>query len=82
MQRIVDLLVGEGLLESAPNPDHRNSPLYSVNAAGLKMLEELDSSAAPWQMYIMARLSNEEMQTLTALLTKLQAVADDYEVTS
>jgi DNA-binding MarR family transcriptional regulator len=78
-QRIVDLLTREGLLEAAPNPDHRNSPLYSVTAAGRAMLEDLDRSAAPWQEFLTARLTRQEIETLTELLTKLQVVADDYD---
>lgn len=78
-QRIVDLLVKEGLLEAMPNPDHRNSPLYSATPAGLETLERLDGAASPWQQFITDRLSVDDMETLTGLLVKLQAIADDYD---
>lgn len=41
VHRVMNELVADGLVQSAPNPDHKRSPLMSVTPAGERTLAEL-----------------------------------------
>src|SRR5437879_11099367 len=48
VQRVVDLLVADGLAELLPNPDHARSPIVHLTAVGLETLDRVTGVAGPW----------------------------------
>ncbi|MFV8819999.1 MarR family winged helix-turn-helix transcriptional regulator [Haliea sp. E17] len=45
IQRAVNELVDEGLLQRLPNPDHKRAPLFAVTAKGLQLKQRTDAIA-------------------------------------
>jgi DNA-binding MarR family transcriptional regulator len=71
VQRIADLLVGEGLAGYADNPDHKASPHVALTKAGRDALARLTRIARSGHDDLAARLSTTD---LTALHRDLRAV--------
>ena len=76
VSRLVDRLQGEGLLERRPGEDRRCVKLH-VTAAGQREVEALDRELARMDAHLEGHLSRREVDTLHALLAKLQAVVDE-----
>jgi DNA-binding MarR family transcriptional regulator len=45
VQRVADLLVGDGLCDYLPNPDHKRSPLVRLTIKGETQLRKLSAAA-------------------------------------
>jgi DNA-binding MarR family transcriptional regulator len=48
VQRLVDILVAEGIVERLPNPSHRRAKLFRVTASGRRILDTLRERQISW----------------------------------
>ena len=81
VQRIADLLVGEGLARFADNPDHRTSPHLVPSETGKRLLALLTRRAAGYHQEVAAALPAAELAALRrglrALCAALQPNPDE-----
>lgn len=76
VQRVVNALVSEGLVELMDNPDHSRAPLVRVLPAGATLLSALHADQAVWANKLAEHLSIAEwsqcLRTLSNLATILE----------
>jgi DNA-binding MarR family transcriptional regulator len=73
VRRIVGDLAAAGLLELAPNPNHRRAPLVRLTAAGRRLYAETERRQRPWATALAEGLTAEELAGATRLLRRLRA---------
>ena len=71
MVATINELADRKLVERAPDPSDRRRNIISLTAAGKRQLRRLDKRVAQTQDELLAPLSAEERQRLTALLSRL-----------
>lgn len=71
VQRVVDLLVDEGLLVAGPNPAHARSPLFRLTADGRQALDAVTKVADPWHRQVAAQLSLQDLRTARRVLATI-----------
>ena len=67
----VKRLVAEGLLEIAPNADHRRSPLVDLTGAGRSRYEAIDRMQAAWVNKLARGLDRSDLETTARVLDEL-----------
>jgi DNA-binding MarR family transcriptional regulator len=77
VQRVVDLLVADGLVELRPNPDHARSPIAQLTTSGLETLDRIREAARPWHRAVAAQLSLADLQRARSVLQRLSRLARD-----
>jgi DNA-binding MarR family transcriptional regulator len=75
VQRVVDLLLAEGLAVAEPNPDHARSPLIRLTATGERTLARITAAADPWERELGERLPLEEVRTARRALAVVTEAA-------
>lgn len=71
VQRVIDELTTEHLVEAVANPDHKTSPLFQLNDRGHAVLQGINDDAALAHSRIMETFPREDVQELRRLLTAL-----------
>jgi DNA-binding MarR family transcriptional regulator len=78
----VNRLAADGLVELAPNVDHRRSQLVSVTEPGRAKYRAIDETQSAWVNRLATGLSRSELETtarvLGELCARLEAGADDH----
>jgi len=86
VQKQLNLLLEQGLVEAHPNPAHRRSPHYILTPQGLALYRKADAiwaaKAEELAALIPAAQSNKATQTLETMLRELQTVHPSSEVKS
>lgn len=81
VQRLADVLVGEGLCEYRENPAHRRAKLLAPTARGWKAIERIHPIQVAWADRVGAKLGERELKavntTLDALLSTLDTPAGE-----
>jgi len=72
VQRVVDLLAGEGLIALDENPDHRRAKLIRLTDMGQLRLARMSEIQAVWASRIGNGLSAERVGDATSLLQDLR----------
>ena len=72
VQRVVDLLAGEGLIALDENPDHRRAKLIRLTDMGHLRLARMSEIQAVWASQIGNGLSAERVGDATSLLQDLR----------
>jgi DNA-binding MarR family transcriptional regulator len=72
VQRIVDLLACEGIVELVPNPRHRRAMLVRLTAAGRTKLNQISERQHVWANRMAEDLSPERLVELTETLRALR----------
>lgn len=67
----VGRLVADGLLELAPNADHRRSQLVAMTTAGGEAYRTLDRRQAAWVNKLAAGLERSDLETTARVLGEL-----------
>jgi DNA-binding MarR family transcriptional regulator len=75
VQRVVDLLVADGLAELVANPDHARSPIVHLTPLGLETLDRIRGVAGPWHDAVAARLSLADLRKARSVLQELTRLA-------
>jgi len=78
VQRIADLLVGDGAATFAANPDHKGSPFLILSKRGQAALAEITKAAAASHARIARRLGSSDLAPLHRSLRRLiEATSSD-----
>ena len=72
VQRLVNELVADGLLDARPNPNHRRAPLFALTSRGEAAFADAGARQAPWAEAVAAGLSTQEIKVAEALLRRLR----------
>jgi DNA-binding MarR family transcriptional regulator len=72
VQRVVDLLAGEGLIALGESPDHRRAKLVRRTDGGQLRPARMSEIQASWESRIGDGLSPERVQDATSLLPDLR----------
>ena len=77
VQRVVDLLVGRGLVCFEPNPHHRRAKLVVLTPAGRAALTSAEEAVLPLDCRILDRIGSERLVAAMAVLKDLNDVLDE-----
>lgn len=80
VQRVVDLLLDEGLLVAEPNPDHARSPLIRLTPAAEQVLATITAASDPWQERLGDRVTLDELVTARRVLAEVTDAAREGPV--
>ncbi len=72
IQRAVNVLVDKGLIETAPNPDHKRAPLLIATPAGEQLKDQIDARAIEAADELMQVLDSTRCEHLTGELRRLR----------
>ncbi len=76
VQRLVDIMVKQGLLATLPNPEHKRAKLIDFTAKGRKVRDQLIAVHDHWTEALLQEFSEEELQQAARVLRKLQEKLD------
>ncbi len=71
VQRLVNAMISDGLLEYLDNPGHATSKKVTLTDVGLKAHESLRARQEKWSARIAQDMTVEDLKTLSRLLTEL-----------
>lgn len=81
VQRVADVLAGEGYVRFLDNPGHRRSPLVELTRSGRASLERITTSSEEWRASVASAFSIEELErtrsTVRRLLERVRTIAVD-----
>ena len=78
VQRVADLLVGDGLAAYVVNPGHRRAKLVALTPAGRKALRTIQAAQRVWADAIGAQVGESELTRANTTLDKaLRALASE-----
>ncbi len=78
VQRSVNILNEEGLVELGPNPDHQTSPLVRMTGKGVKAYQKVMCLQIEWSNGLGGQLRAEDLKIATRVLrTLLEALEND-----
>ncbi|MFD2299732.1 MarR family transcriptional regulator [Paracidovorax citrulli] len=77
VQRIVDLLAGQGLVEFQPNPHHRRAKLVVLTRAGLDAVTRAERAVAPIDQAIAERIGTARIRGAIATLHAMVEVISE-----
>jgi DNA-binding MarR family transcriptional regulator len=72
VQRVVDLLVSEGVAEHVTNPDHKRSALVRLTGEGQRQLRKLTSAADQMHRQIAREVGRDDLATTLRVLRALR----------
>ncbi len=78
VQRIVDLLVDEGMLVLGSNPDHVRSPLVRLTREGRRLEQELSSAGVTWSESITRGLKADDIERTARVIRDIIARLDEF----
>ena len=73
VQRLANVLEAEGVLEYAPNPDHRRAQLVCLTGRGRKAIKELGRLQELWGNEIASTVRASEIQAALEVIRKLRS---------
>jgi DNA-binding MarR family transcriptional regulator len=73
VQRLADVLENQGIVECAPNPDHRRAKFYCLTDKGRRALKDLARHQVLWANRITAGISASELQSLLDVVKTLRS---------
>jgi len=76
VQRLVDVMHKDGLLEFLENPGHKRAKLIGLSKLGKKSYEKLDQKQKLWARSNSHQINKEELQTTLSVLKK---VSEQFE---
>ncbi|MBT2368062.1 MarR family transcriptional regulator [Streptomyces sp. ISL-10] len=79
VQRVADLLAGQGLAEYGPNPAHRRAKLLHVTEAGREAIRKIDPGHAMLARQLLGQLGAEEFAETVRVLERLSRAMDAIE---
>lgn len=71
IQRLVDSMVKEGLLQLAENPHHQRAKLVEVTPDGSALYQQLQQIQTPWAEELAASFSEEELETALRVIHRI-----------
>jgi len=77
VQRLVDVLVTEGLLTLRDNPNHRRARLVDFTAAGRAALDAVTARQAAWANAVAATVPGKDLDVARDVIRALRRQVDD-----
>jgi DNA-binding MarR family transcriptional regulator len=71
VQRFVDVMVGDGLLNYQPNPKHKKSMLVLLSETGVNAYNELREVQDPWAIKNTEDIPVQELESSLRLVRRL-----------
>lgn len=71
VQRTVDALRTDGLVQIEHNPDHQRSPLIALTDEGRAALAAITKAGTDWNMTVGSKISTQDIQTARSVLRAL-----------
>ena len=71
VQRLVDIMVKQGLLTTLPNPEHKRARLIDFTAKGRKVRDQLIAVHDHWTEALLQEFSEDQLQQASRVLRKL-----------
>lgn len=78
VQRIVNELEKEGLVEFRPNPHHRRASLVMLTAHGRKIYEEADRLQVPWVNALSEGIAADDIALATRVIQSLRKRLEEH----
>jgi DNA-binding MarR family transcriptional regulator len=76
VQRVADVLEGEGLVAYADNPSHRRARLVVLTDAGRAALAAIQAAQRPWADAVGGRIGEADLVRATRVLDRVIAALD------
>ena len=80
-QPLVNALIADGLLEAAPNPAHRQSPLIALTAKGERAVQRVQQIEVEWRPRLNVRVSTlrlkDTVEVMQLIRTELERLVHD-----
>ena len=76
VQRLVDAMHHDGLLEFQINPGHKTAKLIKLTTRGAKIYSQLDKKQIKWANDCSTRLTQKELQTTLRVLNNISDVLE------
>lgn len=76
VQRLVDAMESDGLLQFADNPDHKRAKLISVTEHGQTVYSQLDAKQSVWAMDCSEGISADDLATTLSVLRLVSSAID------
>ena len=77
VQRVVDLLIANGLVSQQPNPHHQRAKLIVLTAVGRAALAGAETAVAPLDQAILDRIGVDRIDAAVAVLREMNAAIAD-----
>lgn len=77
VQRIVDLLAQQGLVQFLPNPQHRRAKLVGLTVAGIDAVNGAEGAVAPIDRAIVDRIGPARIRDAIATLQAMVAIISE-----
>lgn len=71
IQRLVDSMVKEGLLELKENPHHQRAKLVGITPDGAALYQQLQQIQTPWAEALAASFSEEELESTLRVIHRI-----------
>ncbi|APP00439.1 MarR family transcriptional regulator [Xanthomonas perforans] len=78
VQRIVDVLAEQGLVEFQPNPHHLRAKLVVLTRAGIKAVNGAEKAVAPVDQAIADKIGIDRIRDAVRTLEEMSAVISEY----
>lgn len=78
VQRVVDLLVGHGLVAMEPNPHHQRAKLIVLTPAGRDALSRAEQAVVPIDTAILDRVGPDRLAVAVAVLREMNDAMTTY----
>lgn len=80
VQRIVNVLVEEGIVEFQPNPHHKRAPLVVMTEKGTRLYDAAAARQAPWVNELSNGLSSEDIMSAQNVVAHLRARLEEDSI--
>lgn len=77
VQRIVNELHEERIVQSKVNPKHQRFPLYEMTASGKKALHSIEQQRKKWSAEVLKRIGGKIDPTIMVFLKQFQGVVEE-----
>ena len=79
VQRVIDDLLDQAMVEAVPNPDHKTSPLYRLTDQGGDVLRAINADATRAHERLLEQFPLDDVQQLRRLLAALSAATRSHD---
>jgi DNA-binding MarR family transcriptional regulator len=76
VQRLVDAMLEDGLLDFRPNPDHKRAKLITLSALGKETFFKLDEKQVRWANECSSRITQKDLVTTLDVLKRITDIVD------
>ena len=71
VQRLVDIMHKDGLLDFLRNPDHKRAKLVTLTTKGIEIYTKLEEKQIPWANQYSSHIEETDLATTLATIKKI-----------